>query len=117
MHVSMKVNPVTATILGPHFSNMEYKLRPGMTQLTWTSMNIDRYKSKVHGSLLKLLELVGNINDIVENRIEKNLKILGQISLVDLPYDRSFNVLEFVDVQTAHIESKSKILQGKSVSQ
>ena len=55
---------------------MEYKLRPGMIMLTWTSMNIDAYKSHIHAGLRKLEELVVNINDIIENRIEKNLKMV-----------------------------------------
>lgn len=34
-------------VLRPHFNDMEYKLRPGMITLTWTSMNIDTYKGQV----------------------------------------------------------------------
>ena len=55
---------------------MEYKLRPGMIMLTWTSMNIDAYKTHIHTGLRKLEELVVNINDIIESRIEKNLKMV-----------------------------------------
>ena len=58
---------------------MEYKLRPGMIMLTWTSMNIDAYKAHIHAGLRKLEELVVNINDIIENRIEKNLKMVRKI--------------------------------------
>ena len=58
---------------------MEYKLRPGMIMLTWTSMNIDAYKAHIHAGLRKLEELVVNINDIIENRIEKNLKMVYEI--------------------------------------
>lgn len=42
-----KVIPVTAMVLRPHFNDMEFKLRPGMITLTWTSMNIDTYKAQV----------------------------------------------------------------------
>lgn len=42
-----QVIPVTAMVLRPHFNDMEYKLRPGMITLTWTSMNIDTYKGQV----------------------------------------------------------------------
>ena len=47
-----------------------------MIMLTWTSMNIDAYKAHIHAGLRKLEELVVNINDIIENRIEKNLKMV-----------------------------------------
>lgn len=42
-----KVIPVTAMVLRPHFNDMEFKLRPGMVTLTWTSMNIDTYRAQV----------------------------------------------------------------------
>ena len=48
-----------------------------MIMLTWTSMNIDAYKAHIHAGLRKLEELVVNINDIIENRIEKNLKMVN----------------------------------------
>jgi dynein heavy chain, axonemal len=107
---------VTAMVLRPHFNDMEYKLRPGMITLTWTSMNIDSYKASVRAGLRRLEELVGNVNDIIENRIEKNLKIVSKTLLVDLPDDHGFTVQEFVDAQKAHIAARSRLLQGKNVS-
>ncbi|CAM9244386.1 unnamed protein product [Chrysoparadoxa australica] len=113
--VVTEVIPVTAMVLRPHFNDMEFKLRPGMITLTWTSMNIASYKGQVHAGLRKLEELVSNINDIIENRIEKNLKIVSKTLLVDLPDDQSFTVQEFVDKQHKHIMSRSRLLQGKNV--
>jgi len=112
--VVTEVIPVTAMVLRPHFNDMEYKLRPGMITLTWTSMNIDQYIQHVHTGLRKLEELVSNINDIIENRIEKNLKIVSKTLLVDLPEHASFTVSEFVDMQQNHIKIQSRLLQGKN---
>jgi len=39
----------------------------------------------VHQGLSKLDQLIININDIMENRIENNLKALSKTILVDLP--------------------------------
>ena len=113
--VVSQVIPVTAMVLRPHFRDMEYKLRPGMITLTWTSMNIDAYKMHIHTGLRKLEELVANINDIVENRIEKNLKIVSKTLLVDLPDSDSFTVEEFVKMQEKHIAKQSTLLQGKNL--
>ena len=110
-----KVIPVTAMVLRPHFRDMEYKLRPGMITLTWTSMNIDSYKAHIHSGLRKLEELVANINDIIENRIEKNLKLVSKTLLVDLPDAESFTVEEFVKMQEKHIAKQSTFLQGKNL--
>ncbi len=108
------VIPVTAMILRPHFNDMDFKMRPGMVTLTWTSMNIDSYISQVHQGLKQLRELVSSINDIIENRIEKNLKVVSKTLLVDLPDDLSFTVADFVHMQQSFIASKAKILQGKN---
>jgi len=110
-----QVIPVSAMVLRPHFRDMEYKLRPGMITLTWTSMNIDSYKAHIHTGLRRLREMVININDVIENRIEKNLKIVSRTLLVDLPDAESFTVEEFVKMQEKHIAKQSTLLQGKNL--
>ena len=80
-----KIRPNTKSLLVPHLEDLEYKLRPGMVTLTWTSMNIDGYLNHVHQGLAKLEQLIININDIMENRIENNLKSLSKTVLVNLP--------------------------------
>ena len=81
LNLALAVIPVTAMILRPHFKDMEWKLRPGMT--TRTLLNIDPYINHVHSGLKKLQELVICINDIIKNRVEKNLKIASKTLLVD----------------------------------
>jgi dynein heavy chain len=109
--VVTRVIPVTAMVLRPHFKDMEYKLRPGMITLTWTSMNIEAYIAHVRTGLQKLEELVNNINDIIENRVEKSLKIVSKTLLVDLPEGHSFTVEDFVKIQEKHITAQSQLLQ------
>ncbi|KAL3815567.1 hypothetical protein ACHAXA_000299 [Cyclostephanos tholiformis] len=109
------VIPVTSMILRPHFKDMEWKLRPGMTTLTWTSLNIDPYINHVNSGLKKLQELVSSINDIIENRVEKNLKVVSKTLLVDLPENSSFTVSDFVIKQQSHIAVQSRLLQGKNM--
>ncbi len=48
-------------------------------------MNIDSYLFHVHQGLKKLEQLIINVNDIIENRIENNLKNVSKVVLVDLP--------------------------------
>lgn len=108
------VMPVTGMIFRPHFQDMEMKLRPGMVTLTWTSMNIDAYINQVHSGLQKLDALVNNINDIIENRIEKNLKIVSKTLLVDIPQVSSISMSDFVDAQQSHIRMQSVLLQSKN---
>jgi len=80
-----KIKPICKTLLGPHVEDLELKLRPGMVTLTWTSMNIDSYLHHVHEGLKRLEQLIINVNDIIENRVENNLKNVSKVILVELP--------------------------------
>ena len=80
-----KIKPICKNLLTPHINDMELKLHPGMSTLTWTSMNIDSYLFHVHQGLKKLEQLIINVNDIIENRIENNLKNVSKVILVSLP--------------------------------
>ena len=56
--IMTRILPQTSDLLRPHGNDLEYKLRPGMVTLTWTSMNIDAYKHHFQNGLQKLEELV-----------------------------------------------------------
>jgi dynein heavy chain len=110
-----KIRPNTKSLLVPHLEDLEYKLRPGMVTLTWTSMNIDGYLNHVHVGLAKLEQLIININDIMENRIENNLKALSKTVLVNLPQDaQTFTLDEFVSMQAEWIAEESEKLKSKN---
>ncbi len=47
------------------------------------------------------------INDIVDNRIESNLKAVSATRLLDLPRDRSFTFEDFVSHQSAYIKART----------
>lgn len=92
-----KIKPIMKTLLTPHVEDLELKLRPGMVTLTWTSMNIDSYLQHVHSGLKKLEQLIINVNDIIENRVENNLKNVSKISLVSLPVEqKTYSLDQFV---------------------
>ena len=106
--------PVTAMILRSHFNDFEFLMRPGMVTLTWTSMNIDHFIDQIRVSLQKLRCLVTNVNDIINNRIEKNLKFISKTLLVDLPTDASFTIADFLLKQQKYVSSKVIMLQNKN---
>ena len=106
--------PSSSQLLKPHLQTLELKLRPGMITLTWTSMNIESYKMHIHVGLQRLEELINKINDMVENRIEKNLKIMSRLNLVDLPKDRSVTLDDFVSMQEANVHIQSEFLKAKN---
>ena len=57
-----KVVPVTAMLLRPHFQDLEMMLRPGMTTLTWTSMNIEKFLEALDDRVNCLCTLIETVN-------------------------------------------------------
>mgnify|MGYP002834821241 CR=1 FL=1 len=112
--VTSKIIPKLAKVFEPHLQNLEIKLRPGMVTLTWTSMNIDAYKLDIHVGLRRLEELITKVNDIVDNRIEKNLKIISRAILVELPDDREVTLDDFVAMQETTVREKTNLLMAKN---
>ena len=79
-------------------------------------MNIDSYLNHVHQGLNKLEQLIINVNDIIENRIENNLKNISRVSLVSLPQDSvTFTLETFVSTQEEYINEKRNYLTSKNV--
>lgn len=111
-----KIKPICKNLLSSHIADMELKLHPGMSTLTWTSMNIDSYLNHVHQGLNKLEQLIINVNDIIENRVEVNLKNISKVSLVSLPHESvTFTLETFVSTQEEYINEKRNYLTSKNL--
>ena len=85
-----------------------------MLTLTWTSMNIDGYMHAMHTGLAALEDLIGKIRDLIDNRIERNLKAISQLQLVELPDDESFTLDKFVSVQERVVRTQTSIMVAKN---
>jgi len=109
-----KILPVMKVLLQPHVADLDFKLRPGMITLTWTSMNIDAYKHHAMQGMQKLEQLILNLNDIIDNRISKNLKLVTRTVLVELPRDKGVALDEFVVMQEKHVKKHTTILEAKN---
>jgi dynein heavy chain len=75
------VPPICKPILQTHLDDLDRKIGPGMTLLTWQSMNIDAYLHRLYTGVSKFEELIHKMNDIMFNRIESNLKLISQTML------------------------------------
>jgi dynein heavy chain, axonemal len=96
-------------------NELQFVLREYDRIVTWTSMNIDGYLTHVHQGLAKLEQLIININDIMENRIENNLKSLSKTVLVNLPQEaQTFTLDDFVEMQEEWIREESERLKSKN---
>ena len=79
--MSSAIRPVTAGLLQRQLENFEKQLDPGLNSLTWASLNIESFLQSATSALEKLDLLVVTVNDIVENRIENNIKVGGHMFL------------------------------------
>lgn len=101
----------------PHLKAFEYKLKPGFYEITWTSLKIESFIKQVKEDLVELSELIHNSNDLIESRIEKNIKSISQEILVKFP-DNESNVIpleDFVNMQRIKIDEKTVDLKSKNI--
>jgi len=110
-----KIMPITATLLKPHLADMERKVQPGMVTLTWTSMNIDGYLHRIHAGLMKLDDLATKVKDLIDNRIERNLKAVSKMLLVNIPDDETVTLDRFVGMQEKWIKEQSALMAAKNL--
>jgi len=81
-----RIYPVTEKLLTPAVQSMELKMRPGLVNLTWMSVNINAFRDNIVEHIKRLGDLVNTMNDIVDNRISKNLKQISRMIVVDFPH-------------------------------
>lgn len=113
--VTNKVYKVVARLLVPAVQTLDVALRPGLVTLTWTSVNIESFRTTVHKAIGRLDDLVNKINDIVDNRIAKNLKLISNMVLVDFPSAHAVTLDEFVVMQERAVRSSSATLVAKNM--
>lgn len=107
--------PDVRKLLKPHQADMEKRIEPGMKVLQWSSTNIDAFISSILNHLSKFENLIVKINDIVQSRILKNLKIISDTPQVNLPQEESFSLEDFVNMQEKHIKSLANELNNKNI--
>ncbi|CDJ43277.1 hypothetical protein ETH_00008805 [Eimeria tenella] len=99
-----------------HLDGFEKHLAPGLSNLTWASLNIEGFLRSATAALEKLDLLVVTVNDIIENRIENNIKSLAETLLVDLPAaGEVISLNRFVEMQEHHVAKCTELLNARSV--
>ena len=111
-----RINPVIKNLLKFQLEHLDETISPGLASITWTSLAIDDYLYSTEHLIGKLDDLLTKMNDIIEARIEANLKIISRSLLVDLDEDKMpFVVDEFVMIQDAFIKDMSVYMDSKNL--
>ena len=80
-----RVPPRLASLLRPYTQRLENAIMPGLYNLSWHSLSLEQYFVLVNDHTAELELLLDKINDIVECRIDKNLRSILKIRLVTIP--------------------------------
>ncbi|KAI2655575.1 Dynein axonemal heavy chain 5 [Labeo rohita] len=75
--VRSKIQPAFDQLLMPHVAKVDEAILPGLTSLSWTSLNIEKYLNRITTELEDLELLLQRVNDLVEFRIDAELCIKG----------------------------------------
>ena len=49
------------------------------------------------------------LHDLVENRIDKNVRIVAKVNMATLPTDTSFALEDFVSTQELHVKAQIQV--------
>lgn len=112
--VMNSMRSILKPLLKPHIDDLEKKLAPGLTVLSWMSLNIDGFIHLLTHAISRFEELVSKINDMLSNRVEKNLDLISRMLLINLPADQSFSYEEFVTMQSKFIAKQGAAMSVRN---
>ncbi|XP_046898543.1 dynein axonemal heavy chain 5 isoform X2 [Hypomesus transpacificus] len=82
-----KIQIAFEQLITPHVAKVDEAQLPGLTSLSWTSLNIDKYLLRINTALEHLELLIDRVNDLVEFRIDAVLQDMSGAVLCVLPDD------------------------------
>uniref|UniRef100_A0A6Q2YIW6 AAA+ ATPase domain-containing protein n=1 Tax=Esox lucius TaxID=8010 RepID=A0A6Q2YIW6_ESOLU len=81
------IPPLILPLMQPFISRVESSLSPGLTTLSWASLNTDRFRLETHDARIKLEVVAKVAMDTLECRIERVLQAMSSTALLVLPED------------------------------
>lgn len=95
--VRAKIPSAFDPLMAPHRARVDGAIEPGLTQLTWTSVNIPSYMENVYAELSKLELMMDRVHDLMEFRIEAILKEMSKTVLCQIPDEEPWTVDHFLE--------------------
>ncbi|CAH1780133.1 unnamed protein product, partial [Owenia fusiformis] len=114
--VRSKIPSAYDTLMAPHIAKVDEAIQPGLSSLTWTTLNLDAYIGSVYKELELLELLIERTNDLAEFRIDAVLYDMSTLLLCELPGDEPWTVDEFLERTATLCVRGSQILQSKSIN-
>uniref|UniRef100_H3AFE6 Dynein axonemal heavy chain 5 n=1 Tax=Latimeria chalumnae TaxID=7897 RepID=H3AFE6_LATCH len=110
---------VLQPLMKPFIGRIEDALSPGLTMLSWTSLNIEKFIENVYSSLREVEQVIKEVSDTLECRIEKVLQDMAYTLLVHLPEEEPIEVSAFLKMteNVISLAASSLSAQSKQVEQ
>ncbi|XP_060585698.1 dynein axonemal heavy chain 5-like, partial [Ruditapes philippinarum] len=112
--VRKKIPTAFEELMGPHINRVDDTIEPGLTKLSWTSLNIEEYIQDVYKRLEELELLMIRANELTEFRIDAVLQEMATTTLCKLPQDEPWPVEDFLENTQELCAKGATILQTKS---
>lgn len=100
--------------MGAHFEKVNEVLSPGLTVLSWGSLNLGSFIDSVHASLNDLDLLIDRVTGIHENRIGAIFEDMLRVPLCEFPDVDTISIKDFTTSTTALCTQASKLIDTKS---
>jgi dynein heavy chain, axonemal len=101
--------------MAPHVDELDRNLQPGLTALTWTSLNLEHYLGANQRQLFKLSELVDRLLDISECRIGAGVRKVAEMSLIEIPADNEqWTVDSFLEKTEKRCSTTLQVITNRS---
>ena len=106
--VRAKIPDLFTPLMGPHLDKVDEVLSPGLTVLSWGSLNLGSYIDAVYAALKELDLLLSRATDIHENRIKAVFRGMLAIPLCEFPQVDTVSIKDFT-ASTAALCSKASL--------
>ncbi|OWK63012.1 Dynein heavy chain 5, axonemal [Lonchura striata] len=107
-----RIPVVLKPLMKPWIGQIEDAFTPGLMQLSWTSLNINKFIQNVYRTLRELDYVVKAASDTLECRIERILKDMSNTALIVLTEDEPIDVTSFLEqIEKFAISTASKLSQ------
>ena len=110
-----RVSPVLRVLIRAAVADLDVLLRPGMSTINWTSMNIHVFAQSVKQGLDRFEMLINQMKDIVDNRLRFNMNLVEQTLLIDLSESQPTSLDGFTALQEKAVAAQTKMLVAKNV--
>ncbi|XP_070978962.1 dynein axonemal heavy chain 5-like [Oncorhynchus clarkii lewisi] len=112
--VRAKIQSAFGQLVMPHIAKVDEAILPGLTSLNWTSLNIEKYLSRINSALTDLELLMDRVNDLVAFRIDAVLQEMSGATLWVLPLEEPFSCEEFIQTTRELCIKGAQSLHAKS---